>query len=340
MSYVRSLIFNRQGRGPTEVDIQWEYVAWRLNQVGRARGLLPFADPNCTQDVLQLGNLILVQFENGLPDFGGVIDVPRGRRWGAGITINAYSAEQLLTWRRTAKIRTFSATAPGTIFQTLLTEEATDWPMGIEIGNIYTGGSARDETYHYHGLFDVVSNLQRLSGEDWEIIPLYQNGVLTFIAHWYQAKGQDRSGQVVLSEGDNLIDLTIDEQGPIANQIFCPGGGAGGTTWSDRNVGEASDEDSRDRYGYREYSEVLTGIFDQPTLDASASALLATYKDPRVRPSMRVANCDPAGFSDYDVADRVTVQALLDWPQWSIDQSVRIVAREWSPDDTCRLEAE
>jgi hypothetical protein len=103
-------------------------------------------------------------------------------------------------------------------------------------------------------------------------------------------------------------------------------------------VGEDSSVASRNAYGYREYAEVLTGIFDQATLDASATSLLDEYNDPRPRYTLVALDRAPAGFELYDVGDDVRVQAFLRSALWAVDESVRLVGREWAPDNRCRLE--
>jgi len=334
---IQTLIFDRAGFHPVDVKPQWDYVSWQLNEIGVGKFTLPYEDENCTTDVLRPGNRILVRFESGLSPFGGVLDFPR-RRTSTGVQMTVYSAEHILTWRETAAIKTFTSTASGTIYQTLLEEADSISSTGIAVGSIYTGGTVRTETYHHHKLWDAISQLQRLSGEDFYIAPYYYGGRLTFIANWYESQGTDLSSSVLLVEDRNLSQLTMDEQGPIANQVRAAGGGAGGIAWDDRLIGTAQDGTSRSAYGYRERTEIMTAIFDQVTLDASAAAILAELKDARERLSCSVLDTDPADFSRYAVGDTVQVQGFLKTTQWAIDQSMRIYGREWRPDNICQLE--
>lgn len=334
---VQTLIFDRAGFHPVDIQPQWEYVTWRLNDIGVAKFSLPYEDENCTLDVMRPGNRILVRFENGLPDFGGVLDFPR-RRTSTGVQVTAYSAEHLLTWRETARDKSFTSTPPGTIFQTLLEEADSIRSTGIAIGGIYAGGTARTEAYHYHQLWEVIPELQRLSGEDFYLSPFYYRGRLTFIASWYHSRGSDLSEFVLLVEDRNLANLAMDEQGPIVNLVRAAGGGAGGTTWADRLIGTAQDVASRGDYGYREKTEVITAVFDQTTLNGSAAAILAAVKEPRARLSASALDTAPAGFARYNLGDVVQVQGFLKTPQWAIDRPMRILGREWRPDNICTLE--
>lgn len=336
-SAVETQLFSRSGTNPVEIRPQIESVTWRLNQTGQARLYLPYTDPLCTPDNLRLGKRLLMKFENGLPSFGGVIDVPRRRR-ANGIAITVYTGDRILSWRRTAKTRAFAGTAPGTIFQTLIEDENAEHATGIEIGSIYTGGTPRTEIYHFHNVLDVVLQLQRLSGEEFEIVPLYQKGQLTFLANWKECIGSDISDEILLVEDRNIEPPELDEQGPIASRVLCAGGAAGDNGWDDRLVGEDTSTTSRNEYGYREHAEVITGVFDQTTLDASATSVLDELDAPRERFSIAALNRDPAGFGEYNVGDTVTLQAFLQHPLWTVDKALRIVGREWTPTDTCRLE--
>ena len=126
MSHVRTLIFDRSSVLITEIEPYIQSITWRLNNVGMARFFLPYEDAKCTQDNFRSGNRLLFQFENGLPDWGGVIDFPR-RRDERGITVSAYTAEKLLDWRVTAKAHYFDEVVPGSIYRSLLEEENSDF---------------------------------------------------------------------------------------------------------------------------------------------------------------------------------------------------------------------
>jgi hypothetical protein len=336
-SAVQTLLFSRSGTNPVEISPQIESVAWRLNQTGQAKLYLSYTDPLCTPDNLRLGKRVLMNFENGLPPFGGVIDVPRQRR-ANGVAFTVYTGDRILSWRRTAKTRAFTSTAPGIIYQTLIEDENAESGTGIAIGSIYTGGTARSETYHLHNVLDVILQLQRLSGEEFEVVPVYQKRQLTFLANWKQRIGSDISDEILLVEDRNIEPPALDEQGPIASRVLCAGGAAGDDGWDDRLVGEDTSTTSRNEYGYREYAEVITGVFDQTTLDASATSVLDELDAPRERFSIAALNREPATFGDYDVGDTVTLQAFLQHPLWAVDRALRIVGREWTPADICRLE--
>jgi hypothetical protein len=336
---IQTLLFDRSGKNPVEVEPSWDNITWRLNKTGEAKFTLPYSDPKCTPDNLRYGNRVLIRFDNGLPSFGGVIDVPR-RHSQDGVTVSIYDASRILSWRLSQKTATFTSEDPGTIFQSLIEDMNATFQTGIAVGGVYTGGAVRTETYHYAKLLDEIFSLQRLSGNDWEIVPSYESGVLEFVAYWYERQGVDKSDSVLLSEGLNIEDVQLDEQGPLGNHIYLPGGGAGGTSWNDRAIGEKEDDASRNLYDLREYVEVQTSVFDQITLDNSATTLLSEMAYPKRRFAPRAINRDPAHFADYDIGDILTMQALTIHSLWTFDGTIRILGREFSKDGTCKLEVE
>lgn len=336
MALAQVLVFDRFHRLLEEIEPEVEMASWRLNNVGMSRIWMPWSDAKCTPDTLKPGNRLLLRFDDGLPDWGGVMDVPLAIRPGrTGIT--AYTAERVLDWRVTVKGRYFAAQTPGYIFQTLLTEENNESPLRITIGSIYTGGTVRTLEYHYHDLLRRCQDLARLSGEDFAILPEYTGGTLTFLANWYERRGADVSGTIWLVEDRNITgEPLLDRQGPLHNRILLAGDG---TTWGDdRITSETQDDDSVNEYDYREYSE-RHPVTQQTTLDANAAALLAAYKAPHeVITLPGVVNLAPGTFTEYDIGDIVTVSLYLNSAHWHYERAVRVIAREWLPDNTCRLE--
>jgi hypothetical protein len=336
MSGHRVLLFDRSGGILAEIEPDLESVAWRLNNVGRARFAMAWDDPKCTRDNLRFGNRALIQFDNGLPDWGGVIDTPRKRRHGL-ITVTAYTGERLLDWRVTARSRYFTAALPGTIFETLIGEENDEWQTGVTVGSAYGAGTPRTIEVHYHDLLQRIRDLARLTGHDFAVLPVYADGTLSFQAHWYERRGSDKRESVWLLDGANASGARLDEQGTLANRVITIGDG---TSWTERPIGEAEDTASRDEYGYREYAEVQAGVVEQATADANAEEVVATMAWPLNRVTLSAANKAPGEFARYDVGDIVKAVLFVDNPEWYFESPVRVIGREWRPDETCRLEVE
>lgn len=334
---IRIRLFDKSHILLTEIRPAIESVSWTLNNAGRARLFMPYSDPKCTLANLQHGNRILIEFDNGLPSFGGVIDTPRKQN-ADGVTVNAYTAEKLFSFRVTAKSRYFRATAPGSIYKGLITRTNAIRSSGIDIGNIYAGGTPRTLTYHYNDLWGRIKKLAALSGQDFDVTPTYDDGILKFHANWYDVKGADKSNKVHLVEGRNMADPSLNVQGNIANNVFLVGAGQ---TWSDqRYVAHSADTASEADYGYREYAEIQSNVKVADTLDRNAAEILAEKQNPREKFSLRVSDREPGPFGSFDVGDLVTLQAFSNHGEWAYDQVVRITGMQWNSNNTMRLEVE
>ncbi len=338
MTSVRVLVFNRSQTFLGEIEPDVLDVSWRLNNVGRAKFLMAHDDPKCTRTFLRYGNRVVVQFDNGLPTWGGVLDPPRSQTE-TGVTFAAYSAERIFSWRVTAKGRYFSNASPGAIFERLWRDENAQRATGLVIGSIDYGGKARSLDYHLHDVLNRFQDLARLTGQDFDTSVDFDGQRLVLKANWYEEKGIDKSGYVSLVEGENVLRAKLDEQGEIANTVRLAGAGL---TWgADRYVAVASDADSAADYDYREYAEVQSGVKFSDTLDKNADELLEEKKGPRKRFQLTVANEAPGTFGQYGIGDRVTLQAFFKGgAEWTYDGTVRVIARQWRPDGTCRLEVE
>lgn len=337
MSHVRTLIFDRNNIVIAEIEPHILSITWRLNNVGITKLFLPYEDSKCTLGNLRPGNRLLFQFENGLPDWGGVIDFPR-KRDADGVTVTGYTAEKLLDWRVTAKARYFYATEPGLIYRALLEEEDATYPLGMEIGSIGGGATARSSAYHHHDLLKRMIDLAKKSGHDFAIIPSYTDGALRFMANWYYRRGLDKRDSIHLIEDRNVVSARLDEQGQIANRVILVGGGS---TWDDDRIDSQEDDaTSQGLYGLREWSRVQSGVTHQETLDANAKELIAKMKDPRLKFKLVVSDEKPGLFADYRIGDIVTLSAFLRSSEWAYEGVVRIKGRTWAPNNQCTLEVE
>jgi len=337
-SAVELILYTERGTNPAVTVANIDSVVWRLNRTGVARLFLPYADPLCNPARLAFGNRALIRFGNNLPAFGGVIDVPRIRTE-AGVSFWVYSADRILSWRVSDKIASFTSESPGTIAQTLLETANATHDTTISPVLIYDTGEPRTEEYNYSNLLDAFQRLARQSGEDFKVAPRLDGERLVFDLIWTNQMGSDKSEHVAFIQGTNIATpIEVNEQGPIASHVYEAGGGAGGTTWTSRLVGEEENTETMANYGYREYAEVQTGIFDQPTLDAIAAATLDQLDHPRGHMKVEAQDKAPARFDQYIVGDQCRVEAYLDRPGWEYVGRVRVLGRSWTAAGTCRLE--
>lgn len=335
---IDTLLFDKYGLNEVHITPTVDSVVWRLNNTGVARLFMPYSDPLCTPERLALGNRALIRFASGLPDFGGVIDVPRIRTE-TGVRFSIYTADRILSWRQTAKEESFTSVSPGGIAQRLVQAADSTRTTGVLAGAMQFSSAQRTETYNFTNVLSAIQRLARQSGEEFVVLPVYTGGKLSFEFHWSVLLGTDLTLSTTLVEGQNIetpIELT--EQGPIASETRAAGGGAGGSSWSDRLVGSSSSDASAARYGYREYTEIVTGVFDQATLDETADALLNGLSHSRKHFKVLATDKGPSPFDTYDIGDRVTVHAFLERGDWAFEGAVRVEGRSWDASNACRLE--
>lgn len=328
MSYARIEVADRSGKKLAELTPRLGAISWRLNDIGRATFTIDKSDPKATAENLAYLNRILITFDNGLPNWGGILDPPR--RWTEHeIEITAYTGEYLLTLRQTDRGRYFTSVSVGYITQSLLNEANDVWATGLMAGSIWTGGSTHSPEYHFANLFKKIrdSLFRRFSTGNFVVTPAETAGEITFSLSVAERLGSEKPG-VALLEGHNVTLAELLEQGPIVNVWAIVGEG---TTWGDdRNYAYESDAASMSDYGYREGSEIRADVSEQDTLDAIAESLLAEYKDPHSILTLRAANLAPAAFADYTLGDTIRVQ-LPTYGFEGYDHMVRIYAREYDP---------
>lgn len=322
----RVVIGDKSGVQIAELEGELGPVSWRLNDVGSVKFGLARTDGKATEEILQFGNRVLIEFDNGLPTWAGVLDPPRewkdGQVWSTG-----YSAEYLLGWRQTDRGRYFSDASVGYIFSQLVSEAQVAESLGIGLDKIYYGGEGHWPDYHFDNVLKVIrdSLVSRLSNFDWEVVGSLSGGRIVLTANLYERKGSLRTN-VALIEGSNLTGIRLLEQGKIVNAWDVAGEGS---TWgSDRLVSAAADTTSRSAYGLRQDASIFGGVSVQATLDSHASTLLAESKGPHNMLELSAADEEPFGFEAYDVGDSVRVQ-LTSFGFGGFDGMVRILGREY-----------
>lgn len=321
------LVGERGGRVIGELDAKIEGVSWKLGDYGQARLTLPRSGGTATEMLLRPGNRMLIQFGNGLPDWGGVIDLPR--RWRGGrIEVVAYGGERLLDDRVTGRGRYFSNASAGQIFVALIREAV---PLGVEVGEVWMGGGLHSPDYHFRSLYDIFTKSLsgRIEPADWGVSAYLRSGQIVFRANYYERRGVDRGRTMALLGGVNLMNEGLQEQGRIRNEWFLAGAGSG---WGadNRIYATARDGDSEARYGLRQGGAVRVDVSTQGTLDGSAAVSLSESKGPRGVVDLTALDLPPGRWGQYDVGDTVWTE-LYDVGFGGYGSYVRIRAREFLP---------
>jgi hypothetical protein len=320
-------------------DAEFQSTLWRLGQTGVAKYTFSPRGAKATRTNLRPGNRALIQFGDGLPDWGGVLDWPIDLASGQDIGVTFYEGDRLLGWRVSGQNEIFSSTAVGAIISALVENANAAYQTGLYMGDVYAGGTAQAREYHYASLLEAVRGLRNESGFDYAVVPALASGKLVFDLYWYEQRGTDRRDELALIEGANFGTISSSEQGPVYNRFIVIGKGS---DWSDnRPVRFAEDAESISRYGLREAPKLYLDISDETTLQAIADALLAGAMNPYVRATLQgVVNREPAPFAGYHVGDILTLQALQTYNDFAYDFPARILSRSRLLDGTCTLEVE
>lgn len=326
-------IFDRTGVAIGELNPLIDFVSWRRNNIGQAQFTIAKSDPKANDTFLSAQNRVLILFDNGLPNWGGIMQ-PDFTIDDTTITVKLLTAEVLLNGRITDRARYFNNATVGEIAAALINDANANRPTGIDLGMVWQGGDVHSPEYHYKRLLTIFqeSLFRRLSDADFYTVPvLAEDGRLTFTLHIVERRGGNLPG-VALHQGLNVMAGTkVDFQGPIINAWTVIGDGDG---WGDsRPVAVARDEASIDRYGLLEAAEIQQGVVFLTTLQANADNLLAQTSLPRVMLDITAVNLPPATFVQYDLGDVIAVEL----PDYGIGSAfvgaAKVEARAFYPKD-------
>lgn len=314
-----------------EVDLDLGPVSWRIGDVGKTTLTISTSDAKATRKNFAFGNRVLIEFGNGLPPWGGVIDTPR--KWASKkIIATAYSAEYLFSKRITGKTRRFANSTVGGIFAALIDDANAQQQTGISKGDIWGGGAGFSPDYHLDKLLKIFQELcGELSTFEWGIVAAENVGRVEFSVNVAERLGSDKR-EIALVEGKNLTDSSLDEQGPIVNWWDVAGQDIGeGNQWGNsRLLAHAHDNKSWGEYDLRQDSLVLSDVGDKGDLSARAKSALAQSKYPHNMLDLTVADAEPGRFESYGLGDIVTVE-LTTQGFGGYKAPVRILSREYDP---------
>lgn len=341
-------VFDRSGNLLDEIEAQVERE-WLLNEYGEATWTMARTDPKCRAGLLRFGNRVMIQ-SNGdddsgayLPDWVGVIDTPR--TWGDhDVTITAYSAEYLLTWRRGGMREMVITDTFGGIFRRIIQLANAPEDLGIREGDIWEGGAATERTIPLENLYDAVSGLIEDSGMEWGIEHAFDSaGRLYLIANWWERRGA--ASNFAFEEGKNIQFSTnpLTEQDTITNDVLAYSSNMVG--WNNNLTIVKQDIDSIGLYGLRQsVLSVSTNGGGASTVISAAEAELkrrrhpvktfdltvmgaATLRELALGNSYPVKQVSSGFYTAYTLG--VDARARITGMNWSdADQAMRLASEE------------
>lgn len=328
---IRFLVADASGRVVSEINPAVHRVSWRWNGMGAVAFTMALTDPKLIPEYFIEGNKVLLSFDNGLPDWGGVLT--GARDWsGAGVTFEAYSGEWLMAMRRTPRSRYFANAQVGAILSALVGEANVTYPMGLKLGSIWQGGQAHSPEYNFKSLYDVTAEslVGNLSAGAFDVTPALEGGAIVFYVNLYERKGSDKAN-IALVESRNISAIRYREIDEAVNVWHMAGEGEGWAADS-RVYTTVMNQASIARHGMREGFELRSGVVEQSTLDATASKRLEETAWPTRVLGLSVVSEAPGRFGDYGVGDAVSCR-LYSYGFGGVDGMFEVRAREFFPDD-------
>jgi len=274
----RILVFDRFGTALGELDALTRR-SWLIYGEGDCTFRMATSDAKCTETLLQFGNFLLIQ-DDEFPDWCGIIEPDRN--WGYGwVEVHAYTVERLLMNCGTP-IQKIIGSA-GKIFEQIIQICNRQMDLPITIGEIYRGGTQREETLG-DSAYEHVRRVRERSGNYWRFTPAVINGRLKITAEWLEAIGTNNSQ--LLAEGLNLaLEEPMTEYGPIWNVVT--GLGDASTNGSRLSI-TLEDAESIARFGRRSTSIVFAGNTRLPTLTQNTNEYLRQHAWPRKQVTTKI----------------------------------------------------
>jgi|GEM_PF-2384521 len=266
----RIIFFDRAGvaLGETQAEVQRSWSLHGKGQqnglVGRANFVLSVLDRACTREFLEFGTLIWVEDEN-LPAWAGVIDPPR--RWRSRqVEVTAYQAERWLKYRRGVVGAKLTGSG-GEIFKQLIAQYNAAGLPGMSLGNIWTGGTVREETLDGANLLKVMDALAERAECEWRVYPVIEDGRLRLVVEYAEQLGRDLD--YMLEEDGNLTAPEWSEDGELINDLIGYGEGA---NLKARPSRREENGESILAHGRREGVKQFAGVTQPATLESNTQA--------------------------------------------------------------------
>lgn len=303
-------------------------VVWRLNTAGTATVRIKRGSAEFRRELLEPGTRVYAEFDNGLPAWGGVLDLPRD--WPRGfVEMRAHTLERLLKFQITPKTRAFYGDVVGSIFSQVLAEADQRASIGISLGQVWYGGAVHYPRYHFRDAMWIINeSIRKMENCDYRFVPYLNDGRIMFRAELHELLGDDKRKTVPLMEGTNVAKvIEFSEQGDIVNRVPVVGSGS---TWGERPVVWGVEKTSRRRFGLREKAIAPSDVSQTTTLARYADNAIRESSFPHTLIRLEVADVSPARFADYDVGDVVRV-ILPSYHFDGYDAPMRIKARGFDP---------
>lgn len=286
-----------------------ESVAWVVDGYGMAAMILSLQAAVAVAGLLEFGNRVLIEFDNGMQPWGGVVDVPR-ETTRATVRVQLYEAGYLLGWRLTPAVASYmgeQARPAADILGDLVRRSGLDIEVALPAGE---PGRPVEVEFGYQKLAAAAETLRGLDPLlHWHARAELANRRIRFILDTFRGYAAERAESAILIQGHNLVGGSVLEQGPIFNQILVAPGDSdlaqGGAVYVATEGGDGQRDDLRQDF------VVLTDVTDAEhpgRAQAHADARLALYARPRLRTRGISLDMAPGRYRDLGIGARVQVE--------------------------------
>lgn len=316
---VQLLIGDNDGNVLAEYRPLVESVTWELSAAGACSFVLPTSVVLAAAAGLSPGNRILINFDNGLPAWAGLITGAREFKPNGSAVFKAAGLMEIFKWRMTAVEKVYNHIVGEII------EDLVEAVSGITAGNIAVGSGEVSVTYHSVKMSDVIKQLLPVEDFAMEITGVLSSGVIGGVVNVYQ-RGSVTIENALLVEGHNLGDASYRSEDVIVNKLRVIGAGTGWTS-STRTMTEVSDVASITQYGLREETLFAEEIDSVAALQTLGNSVLARMGTMRQAVMGTASDRTPGTFEQYGVGNMIRV--IL--PDKDVDGYFELLGREYRP---------
>lgn len=344
-------VYNNHGNAIGRLSGEVGPVMWRIDGYGTVSMRLSPREFERKSDLLTPGNPVKIEFTNGLPPWGGVIDLPWEYPRDA-VTVTFYSAEYMLGWAVAEEYANYTTDdrftwMPNEVLADVMTREAVNERYRIDPYGGTMGQGTEGITVDGRGddLLTIADAIRSAAPEfHWHIAPMRSSspslsGSLRFSGRYFYHYRRDRRDAVMLVEGHNFTNVEVVTQGPLYNHVTVTAGNYDPADmekrayiWRHGGAGVGL----RERYVV--LPEVIgiasrvesTGERIEDVLRRRAQAEYERWCSPRVRIRGRVLNKPPALFGSYEIGDVVTI-VLNRQPSRTVVAPYLVIGMEFDP---------
>lgn len=330
-NHVQVSVADPFGKLLAEIQPEVSEVSWLLNEVGGVNMTMRTDDDKWRADYFRMGGMVLLEFENGLPDWTGLSTGTQRIRWqnGQRATVAYQSSERYLVRRRSGKNVSFVNRTVSDIVGTLVAEMNGKRKTPIRVGDLWTNSPEVRREYHYTNLFDALKTLQQDTGGDWGVTGGRGTGNrLDLLLNFWPRRGTDKPN-VALIEDHNavVVDYTEKDFNFVNDMVVVGAGSDWGLT---RPEGVADDTTSIATYDLWEGATVENDVTSEATLTTIARARVTASLVPYRVLTLDVMDLAPGAFASYHIGDRVSVSCYsVGWG--GVEGLGRVTARTFAP---------